>query len=352
MIATVVLAILFWIAFIFGWNAYLQNSPDLEKIDGVTFNTNNYYIEQFDELKEAGIIEKDFALMTSESDINELYNLHQEILDNRDGLFSFFSTAPVDHEYYNYANFIYRLENGEMWTRSFHLSADEEDVYNRIMKVNEKQSSDILENILKPEAVYNLGINMFSGAFNSTDKVSTDFAQSYKEYADNNTHKLSKISDLTQPTLALEISFSDDDNHYWIDAYGHNNVDIYNQATKDYLLKGHVGPNDLISASLGLSNSDDVYLVDVDGELDAFVEAVNTQTIGEVNEQFNFEKVEGSDFKEIMALVDEAKFDGDSDQILVYGYPYSSAPGESILDEYANNLFSDVELFVLGIEEE
>ncbi|MFC3900260.1 hypothetical protein [Aliicoccus persicus] len=352
MIAALVFALTFWIIFFISWHVHFSTIPNQDDIEAAYIYDSRYHLYDYFVLQEAEIIDENHGYSTKKSDIEYFHSVHKEIIENRSNIFSYLSNGWQYYDASNEVNVSYRLSNGDFLHRTYLLDDDEMALYDEI--VDRVEVKNILDGIINIDAVNHVTITTYSDTIQIEGTRSAEFVEEFQNADNRDELSLAQIQTQLNPMLFVDVGFELNgiDYYYWIGNQSISYIDIYNSAIQSILLDRQEAANIPISESLGLSYSGDVYIANLSGEIDEFVEAIQNDTVEEVFEAYDFERVKEESLEDVFEKVNDAAFDGNGELVLVYAPVYSEE--FEIVEEFEDLYdipFNNTTLNILGLED-
>lgn len=355
MVVTASAALTFGVIFIVGWHLYLTQIPNENDIDGVYIQIYDRNIAEYTALKQAEILDSDFMVETNPEITKDVYEQHQALLDMRRPILDYLQTSG--NYTYNMHTIMYQLNDGTIWTREFNISEDEEALFTSVIDGFESSKLDFLVNILNVDTIDEMYINAYTHTINLSDEEAKSFINDYQE-TETETPR-SALSDLnvhSGPMLLPSITFNIDQGN--VDYLGYHtvhdieHVNFYNPAVTELLRRSSEARNVSISGMLGLPSTESIYMVNLDDDLDAFLDDIKTSTMEEIMSDYSVNELEDKELSEAYDKIDAGEFDGNSNTLIIFE-PIYSEDFYSIYDYeiYQDEIFIHTPLVIVGIEE-
>ncbi|WP_411843438.1 hypothetical protein [Salinicoccus sp. HZC-1] len=303
-VTTLIFLIIFWTAFIIGWNQYVSYVPEAEDVAGISISSSNMRSDYGTYRGQTDSVSDDFLYIDDSNVIERTLEFHQTAIDsekisNQDGRADLLEIS-------------YKMKDGSHIQRQFSKFEMEQDMQKDMAAMlNDGRFADaydILFNIEEPEAVSAIDINGRNGFLQLSDGEELEaFIKDYQTAA----HKAPKnapmmLGNQNDPLAWVNVHFPD------TNYQGH--ASIYNEA----LLERITADNEL-AEYLGITDAQEMYTASLsDDEKGAFFDDYNSSTFNQLEDDYDLETVEPEDRDALYESVNAGNLDASGDKVMLY----------------------------------
>lgn len=308
-LTTLIIIILFWGIFLFGWNRFANFVPAANEVDSVYIST--HFTDHSPELITTHF-EDGYLFNNDQNAIEEAIKAHEITLDEK-------GTPSVNYAGDNgNIDITYKMKDGSFKTREFDtIKADSEAV--TIASGTDSAEYDIHSDILanlKEDGDYSLTLGMYDVRQNP------ELVEKYKE-------ELSTLKtyrpDIVNKTGRVNINayFHNDDSFSGNYVYGESS--IYNKAILDAEKADYFSFTDI----LDITETSEMYTVELsDEEMDTFFDDFKTMPIYELTDEYELNEIYESrnGRKDMLNHINKEGFAPEGNKLLIYSYPDFGGP--------------------------
>lgn len=293
---TLIVIILFWIAFVIGWKTYVNNVPSADEVESVYVSTDYAYYtnDSIDEYFEEG-----FLFNSDKRVIDSALAAHKAAIEDK--------TFPsiYDGEETAYLEMQYKMEDGSVVSRTFKTLEYNSEAVQIVDKLTANKydiNSDFLANIKQHPEMTELWL------FNTLDADSS-LIEDYKDKAD----ELMQYNPyIVNNTGRIEVSANYENN------YESGMSSIYNEAIEESIKESDI----LMEEILYLDQSSEMFIAELsEDEIETFFNDYKELNIKELESKHGLEKVSKEDKTDILKQVNNGEFAPEGTKLLLYSYP-------------------------------
>ena len=293
---TLIVIILFWIAFVIGWKTYVNNVPSADEVESVYVSTDYAYYtnDSIDEYFEEG-----FLFNSDKRVIDSALAAHKAAIEDK--------TFPsiYDGEETAYLEMHYKMEDGSVVSRTFKTLEYNSEAVQIVDKLTANKydiNSDFLANIKQHPEMTELWL------FNTLDADSS-LIEDYKDKAD----ELMQYNPyIVNNTGRIEVSANYENN------YESGMSSIYNEAIEESIKESDI----LMEEILYLDQSSEMFIAELsEDEIETFFNDYKELNIKELESKHGLEKVSKEDKTDILKQVNNGEFAPEGTKLLLYSYP-------------------------------
>ena len=293
---TLIVIILFWIAFVIGWKTYVNNVPSADEVESVYVSTDYAYYtnDSIDEYFEEG-----FLFNSDKRVIDSALAAHKAAIEDK--------TFPsiYDGEETAYLEMQYKMEDGSVVSRTFKTLEYNSEAVQIVDKLTANKydiNSDFLANIKQHPEMTELWL------FNTLDADSS-LIEDYKDKAD----ELMQYNPyIVNNTGRIEVSANYENN------YESGMSSIYNEAIEESIKESDI----LMEEILYLDQSSEMFIAELsEDEIETFFNDYKELNIKELERKHGLEKVSKEDKTDILKQVNNGEFAPEGTKLLLYSYP-------------------------------
>ncbi|MCG1010250.1 hypothetical protein J4760_09470 [Salinicoccus sp. ID82-1] len=329
-LVTTISLVVFWVAFIIGWQQYSSYVPNESNVESVSIN-GQWNSSTWMTGRGESIMKEEYLFIDDPSIISEGITLHQEAVDTEN--------IPENGEAQSF-EIIYRMKDGSYVNRSYDNIPLESEQYGTIMeRLNSGEFSktyDVIYNIEDADQISSLELYGTEG--NTTIENRDDIAEFINDYQQAAHQIDAQVPVLVNSWNNSVISASiNSDNSY------HNGiVSIYNSALIDKVMEDQE-----LADFLGMESSQKMYTISLSGDQkEEFFRDYETTPFDALADMYDLQPLD-EEKDEVMASIDDGELDPDGDRILLYSPEYMQAQDMGTAGEQAT---AADEYFILGIE--
>lgn len=293
---TLIVIILFWIAFVIGWKTYVNNVPSADEVESVYVSTDYAYYtnDSIDEYFEEG-----FLFNSDKRVIDSALAAHKAAIEDK--------TFPsiYDGEETAYLEMQYKMEDGSVVSRTFKTLEYNSEAVQIVDKLTANKydiNSDFLANIKQHPEMTELWL------FNTLDADSS-LIEDYKDKAD----ELMQYNPyIVNNTGRIEVSAN------YENSYESGMSSIYNEAIEESIKESDI----LMEEILYLDQSSEMFIAELsEDEIETFFNDYKELNIKELESKHGLEKVSKEDKTDILKQVNNGEFAPEGTKLLLYSYP-------------------------------
>lgn len=293
---TLIVIIIFWIAFVIGWKTYVNNVPSADEVESVYVSTDYAYYtnDSIDEYFEEG-----FLFNSDKRVIDSALAAHKAAIEDK--------TFPsiYDGEETAYLEMQYKMEDGSVVSRTFKTLEYNSEAVQIVDKLTANKydiNSDFLANIKQHPEMTELWL------FNTLDADSS-LIEDYKDKAD----ELMQYNPyIVNNTGRIEVSANYENN------YESGMSSIYNEAIEESIKESDI----LMEEILYLDQSSEMFIAELsEDEIETFFNDYKELNIKELESKHGLEKVSKEDKTDILKQVNNGEFAPEGTKLLLYSYP-------------------------------
>lgn len=293
---TLIVIILFWIAFVIGWKTYVNNVPSADEVESVYVSTDYAYYtnDSIDEYFEEG-----FLFNSDKRVIDSALAAHKAAIEDK--------TFPsiYDGEETAYLEMQYKMEDGSVVSRTFKTLEYNSEAVQIVDKLTANKydiNSDFLANIKQHPEMTELWL------FNTLDADSS-LIEDYKDKAD----ELMQYNPyIVNNTGRIEVSANYENN------YESGMSSIYNEAIEESIKESDI----LMEEILYLDQSSEMFIAELsEDEIETFFNDYKELNIKELESKHGLEKVSKEDKTDILKQVNNGELAPEGTKLLLYSYP-------------------------------
>lgn len=293
---TLIVIILFWIAFVIGWKTYVNNVPSADEVESVYVSTDYAYYtnDSIDEYFEEG-----FLFNSDKRVIDSALAAHKAAIEDK--------TFPSIYagEETAYLEMQYKMEDGSVVSRTFKTLEYNSEAVQIVDKLTANKydiNSDFLANIKQHPEMTELWL------FNTLDADSS-LIEDYKDKAD----ELMQYNPyIVNNTGRIEVSANYENN------YESGMSSIYNEAIEESIKESDI----LMEEILYLDQSSEMFIAELsEDEIETFFNDYKELNIKELESKHGLEKVSKEDKTDILKQVNNGEFAPEGTKLLLYSYP-------------------------------
>lgn len=294
---TLIVIILFWLAFIIGWTAYVNNVPSKEEVESVYISTDyNYYTdESIDEYFEEGFLFNDNKRI-----IDDAVTAHNTAIEDKTfpSIYTGAETAYLEIQY--------RMKDGSVMKRTFKtLENDSEavQIVNQMTADKYDINSDFLANIKQHPEMTELWL------FNNMLKADSSLIEDYKD----NTDELMQYNPyIINNTGRIEASANYENN------YESGMSSIYNEAILEQLAESDVSVEEVMY----INQLSEMYIAELsEDEFNVFVDDYKGLDIKELSDKYELKSLSGDSKTDVLEQLNNGEFAPEGTKLLLYSYP-------------------------------
>lgn len=293
---TLIVIILFWIAFVIGWKTYVNNVPSADEVESVYVSTDYAYYtnDSIDEYFEEG-----FLFNSDKRVIDSALAAHKAAIEDKN------FPSIYDGEETAYLEMQYKMEDGSVVSRTFKTLEYNSEAVQIVDKLTANKydiNSDFLANIKQHPEMTELWL------FNTLDADSS-LIEDYKDKAD----ELMQYNPyIVNNTGRIEVSANYENN------YESGMSSIYNEAIEESIKESDI----LMEEILYLDQSSEMFIAELsEDEIETFFNDYKELNIKELESKHGLEKVSKEDKTDILKQVNNGEFAPEGTKLLLYSYP-------------------------------
>lgn len=308
-LTTLIIIILFWGIFLFGWNRYVNFVPAADEVDSVYLSTDS--TDHNPELISKHF-EDDYLFNNDKKTIQEAIKAHEITLDEK-------GTPSVNFAGDNgNIDITYKMKDGSFKTREFDtIKADSEaiKIAGNTDSAEYDIHSDMLAN-LKEDGDYSLTLGMYDV------RQDHELVEKYKEELGTlKTYRPDIVNETGR--INIQAYFHNDDSFSGSYVYGESS--IYNNAILDAEKADYFSLTDI----LDITDTSEMYTVELSNEeMDTFFDDYKTMPIYELTGEYELKEIYESNNgrKDMLNHINQEGLAPEGNKFLIYSYPDFGGP--------------------------
>lgn len=308
-LTTLIIIILFWGIFLFGWNRYVNFVPAADEVDSVYLSTN--FTDHNPELI-AKHFEDGYLFNNNQNAIQAAIKAHEITLDEKEtpGLYYIGENARLE--------ITYKMKDGSFKTREFDtIQADSEAI--KVAGSTDSSEYDIHSDMLanlKKDGDYSLTLGMYDV------RQGHELVEKYKEELGTlKTYRPDIVNETGR--VNIQAYFYNDDSFTGNYIYGESS--IYNKAILDAEKADYFSLTELLE----MDETSTMYQVEVsDEEMNQFFTDYKVLGIFDLIGKYDMQEIyeSGDGRKNIIDSINNDGLAPEGNTLLMYGYPGSNTP--------------------------
>lgn len=302
LVTTFACLIIFWAAFIIGWNQYVSYVPEAEDVTGVSISSPDMRSDYGTYRGQTDAVSDDFLYIDDRHVIERTLEFHQTAIDSE--------KIPKQDGRADLLEISYKMKDGSHIQRQFSKFEMEQDMRkDMVTMLNDGRFADaydILLNIEAPEAVSAIDINGRNGFLQLSDGEEIEaFIKEYQTAAHQVPESM-MLASQNDPLAWVNVHFPD------TNYQGH--ASLYNEA----LLERITADNEL-TEYLGMADAQEVYTASLsDDEKEVFFDDYNFSSFNQLEDEYTLEAVAPEDRDALYESVNAGNLDASGDKVLLY----------------------------------
>lgn len=307
---TLIVIILFWLAFIIGWTAYVNNVPSAEEVESVYVSTDyTYYTdESIDEYFEEG-----FLFNNDKRIIDGAVTAHNIAIEDKTfpSIYTGAETAYLEIQY--------KMKDGSVMKRTFKTLENDSEAVQLVNQLSADKydiNSDFLANIKQHPEMTELWL------FNNMLEADSSLIEDYK----NNTDELMQYNPyIVNDTGRIEASANYENN------YESGMSSIYNEAILEQLTESDMSVEEVMY----INQLSEMYIAELsEDEFNTFVNDYKALDIKELSDKYELKSLSEDSKTNVLEQVNNGEFAPGGTKLLLYSYPEYTELEEDYPAEY------------------
>lgn len=332
-LTALVSVIVFWTAFVFGWNYYINQIPDRTEVESVyvenesMYPYHGYYSYYYDDVTE--YFTEDFLFVNDEAFIDAVYQTHEYAVNHK--------TNANELDIGDRFDVTYKLQDGSTFSRSFYSFLDEEEgvtLLENVKRYNLVVEHDFISNIINSSTVNELSLSSSVTGERIVLRDSGEISGFVTDYKSN----LMQMKEGYGPLVNLEsnapwVGLMFGENHYY-----EGPVSIYHPTVASLLSDNGIDISEFYSVDVNR----DMYTVELTGdEKDAFFRDFEREPFEVMESEYELTPLSDDEKENMIENINDNALDTSGDKLLIYDiYSYDEVVdyghmGEEIHEEPA-----------------